>query len=411
MIHRRLVAGPSYPYLAATAVLQGAQEIKTMTNSVRPLFSVDVKTAKQQAYLFRDLLKYHCKIDLPKSQALDCFAQTFHQENWASLTATLRTEAKDWVYYAYPGYLSSNYGNSLRSSLQAYGHNVDHCVHRVILDMPLEAYISTRTPEGAAICTILNGSATWTIPNLLAQYKSQGSCDDFVLYTTSSNQSHIPVRFSSDPLTGKERIVAFNIDTEKEVFLNPVDVRFMPNALTVDLNDTSSVKHSHSLPYAIAKHWMMSGGTVLITSGEDNYTETFDGDIDAALQHIEQKNPGKKLYFFAINIDVHHPVERWERSFKESRLMLPLLEMASKKFNASLNALLNDDSQTSNSIDSEMKMLFRDYNEIAKLSILAFWEDTKEINSKSSLLMSYCNDSKFEREQYISPKDFEKLIG
>lgn len=200
-----------------------AEKLKSRARYLAP---GDEATAKQQAYIFRDLLKKHCQFSLKKSDLTDVFSLLFHGMKWADLMARKRGEP-DGAYYAMNS--RSLIGLQARQLSELLDGLKGPAV-RVFCDMPMPRYLEARTLEGAKLATAIAGAPSWTLPDI-SLAEGRGS---LVVSDADTGMSGHVLWFSSDPMTNDERLAVLDMETSEVRYIPIQDVVFSLGAVDLD---------------------------------------------------------------------------------------------------------------------------------------------------------------------------------
>ncbi len=192
-----------------------AQQLKKYPRYLAPK---EEAFAKQQAYIFRDLVELHCHLKLPKQDALDTYSLLFHGMPWTDLMANKRGEPQS-LYYGLKtrpliGLLSRNLKDLLPDLA---GPSV-----RVLCDMPAERYRDARTLAGARLATAISGQPAWSLPDIgVSEVTTSLQVED-----RRSGGKGFVLWFNSDPMSNEERVAVLDPGQNKIRYIPAIDVGY-----------------------------------------------------------------------------------------------------------------------------------------------------------------------------------------
>jgi len=394
-------------------------------NRRRYLAPGDEQTAKQQAYILRDLIKQHCGVKLSGGDVTDCFSLLYHGMDWASLIANQRGEQADIYYGTTPRDVITLAARDLRSLI---GPNAGPTV-RPLLDMPCAEYSQARTMAGVKLATLLQGSPSWSL------YDLTNSETKPLIYDAESDTGFIPKHFNSDPMTNAERLCAQHPVTGERIIIPIEQVRYVRLQRPEGEAKTDYVLSEHTrgmaaaqafaktaVSYELARRWFNAGNDLFVMVFHSG-TKTVrcqlgewvanpqQWDFDQAMAVLREFYPGCNVVMTPRGLDeVRDPAERWAPSFKHVRAILPEVEAADAAFQSVL-----DRAEGPNSVFVPMlREATRRYNEVLMRALDCFWHDTREINSRSTLIQAYGTTDPEERlalAQYGPLQKLRELIG
>jgi hypothetical protein len=384
--------------------------------------------AKQQAYILRDLIRQHCGITLSGGDVTDCFSIVYHGMDWATLIANQRGKSS-----------ATYYGAGARDVVHQQAHTLRDLIGpcagvpvRALLDMPKAAYQQPRTMAGAKLCTLLAGAPSWT----LYDASSGNGSDRPLVYDADADKGYIPKHFNSDPMTNAERLCAVDPKTGEEVIIPIERVRFVRLQRPEGEQKTDYVLAEHArsldaakafypqaLSYSLARRWFNAGndlyvmvfhaGTKTTRCQLGEWTkDVAQWDFDRAMDVLREFYPGCNVVMTPRGLDqVRDPAERWAPSFKHVNAILPEVEAADGRYQTFLDGL-----HTLTNIEAEagFRQATRNYNEVLLRALDAFWRDTREINSRSTLFQSFGTPDVEERlaiAQYGPLQKLREMIG
>lgn len=189
----------------------------------------NVACAKQQAYMFRDLVEHHCSVQMPKQGSLDVYSLLFHGMLWTDLMAQQRLDPAP--YY---GLENRALMALLAGSLSDIVQGLKGSTIRLFMDMPARSYMSARTLEGAKIATAIKGSPTWT----LAERNLEEPLDVMEVTDPTTGDRGCVMWFSSDPMTNAECVHCINRTDFKQFSVPVARARYFDDGVDyAELND------------------------------------------------------------------------------------------------------------------------------------------------------------------------------
>jgi hypothetical protein len=267
--------------------------------------------AKQQAYIFRDLLDKHADLKLRGGDVTDAYSLLFHGMSWTRLMANLRGTA-DTSYFGFQG--RGSLSILARDASRLTGAPFSRTI-RAILEMPRARYLSARTMAGAKLASSASGRPSWDLPDISPEDYENG----FPVVVSPGDRRGWVVHFTSDPSTNDEMA------------------------------------------------WVVYENT---RGGEAVPIDT--------IQYASDQNACEA---------VRDPVERWAPSFKQSKAISERVHEAAQAYHVALNQIADvcEPWQASERLGDAIEA----FNDVLEDALEAFWLDTREINSFSSLQGAY----------------------
>lgn len=353
----------------------------TLTAFARPRFIApeNVDTAKKQAYMLRTLLETHCGVRLKGGDVTDVFALLYHGMDWAALMANQRGITEDRYYGPQPRdviHLQSDY---LRRILGP----VAGPAMRALVEMPRAQYSGCRSVEGARLATLIAGGPSWTL---------QGT--DEVIFDARDGRVWVPVGFSSDPDTNDELLECRDRDSKLKHYI-PIELVRYSKPAEEGAEDGLSIE--------LARRWIHKGNTVAACSSiaaSPDLISSLEGLSELEANHSGSP-AGHGLTLRAVGIDAaRDPAERFGSRFEHTRAILPVVEAADVVFRRALETIRTD---------AEFIQATADYNQVLERAVEAFWLDTREVNSRQSIMNAF--SSKKTNQTHLGHAPVDQLLG
>lgn len=367
----------------------------TLSASDRPRFIApeNVETAKKQAYMLRDLLAAHCGVHLKGGDVTDAFSLLYHNMDWATLMANVRGTAADRYYGAQPRDIVHQQARDLK---RLVGSTL-RPVALVLMEMPKESYTYTRTMAGARLATLISGNPSWRL------WAWEQKCFD------ARDGSEIQViEFSSDPETNDELVrsrcllsgeTRF-VPVEQVLYCDPADLDRFSSVGTVDVRNLASED--------IAKHWISHGNSVLVETGTGvtaSGTPVSSPDELGRAMVLGAKE-GVRLRLQGLE-EVRDPIERFGSSFLKLKALLPQVKEADNAFYRTLESCHGTQAEQLALLETAT---FK-YNQVLDRAAKAYWLDTQEINSWSTIREAFVSTEPYKRLSFSNAGPYQTLIS
>lgn len=342
-----------------------------------------LKIAKDQAYILRDLIKQHCKVDVSGGDVTDVLALTFHGCDWARVVAETRGVGGETYFARQRSQVLKDQSKYLAGLIKTQ----PYLAARAILDMPLPAYNEARTLAGARLATLISGQPTWILPAKTA-----------VLFDSSDDSEIQVISFTSNPTTNEENLRVQDLSgRQRTIPLSNIRYTKMDRGDGYYLRGHSGTEkrcntfQSTALNYKNAEVWFNAGNDIRVYCLSGNGGEITRLSIwsDSGKKSFLESIAALRTFHDECNVimtplglaTLRDPIERFNASFKYTKQLLPAVLRADEIYSAALDQLASQGSQAYSGLQDATER----YNETLIQALECYYRDTVGANSRDGL--------------------------